>query len=118
MTRPVRGGRTDRTWIKSLLRDVEVVCTTAPSDTYRTGMTNLGGGGSVWFSGDVGVAIRNHTSRASFYAVLNATWVECESFPTRTSLPAVPVMKLRSSVTSSRRARPAVLFRIDRRPSR
>src|SRR5438132_134333 len=42
MTSPARGGRTDRTWINSLVSELEVVCTTAPPETYRTGMTNLG----------------------------------------------------------------------------
>src|SRR5256885_11929559 len=82
MTRPVRGGRTDRTWIKSLLRDVEVVCTIAPSETYRTGMTNLGGGASGGFWGDVGVAIGIHLERV-VSASLDATGVVCESFATR-----------------------------------
>src|SRR2546426_7926685 len=66
MTRPVRGGRTDRTWIKSLLKDVEVVCTIAPSEAYRTGMTNLGGRGSGWFWGDVGVVIGIQLERVAF----------------------------------------------------
>src|SRR5713226_2964451 len=48
MTRPGRGGRTDRTWINSAVSELEVVCTTAPSETYRTGMMNLGGRGSGW----------------------------------------------------------------------
>src|SRR5213595_221568 len=42
MTKPARGGRTDRTWINSSVSELEVVCTTAPPETYRTGMTNLG----------------------------------------------------------------------------
>src|SRR5438132_13376298 len=79
MTRPVRGGRTDRTWIKSLLRDVEVVCTIAPSETYRTGMTNLGGGASGGFWCDVGVAIGIQLERVVSTS-LDATGVVCEGF--------------------------------------
>src|SRR2546427_9802231 len=82
MTRPVRGGRTDRTWIKSLLKDVEVVCTIAPSEAYRTGMTNLGGGGSGWFWCDVGVAIGIHLESVVL-PPLDATGVVRESFATR-----------------------------------
>src|SRR5947209_7263959 len=82
MTRPVRGGRTDRTWIKSLLKDVEVVCTIAPSEAYRTGMTNLGGGGSGWFWCDVGVVIGIHLESVVLPS-LDATGVVRESFATR-----------------------------------
>src|SRR5439155_19145383 len=48
MTKPARGGRTDRTWINSSVSELEVVCTTAPPETYRTGITNLGEASGWW----------------------------------------------------------------------
>src|SRR5262249_36981020 len=48
MIRPARGGCADRTWIRSLESELEVVCTIAPPWTYRTGMITFGGRASGW----------------------------------------------------------------------
>jgi len=62
-----------------LLNEVEVVCTTAPPETYRTGMMNFGGGESGWLSrGVTGIGM---TSKKTCFHHLDVNVSGLPSFP-------------------------------------